>query len=45
MINFQILCEECNKIKTKNDMASLVVDRKLTKVIGRNGSILDNYNC
>ena len=43
MLNFQTLCVDCNKLKTKNDMATLVIDRKLTKVIGKQGMLLSEF--
>ncbi len=40
MLNFQTLCVDCNKIKTKNDMDTYRVDRRLEKQVGKNGFTL-----
>jgi hypothetical protein len=44
MLNFQTLCVECNKIKTKEDMASYRANERCASVIGVNGFTLDKFS-
>jgi len=41
--NIQLLCEVCDRKKTREDKAKIAKRRKLLKRIGRNGKLLDTF--